>query len=86
MTEELVILPESLSDFEKRSLTFLGRTKDVYVAGEGPAVIVMSEMPGIYQLVADFARTVRDAGFTYSTYIIASLLQTPLEHTLECSQ
>lgn len=64
MTEELVIKPEALADFDKRPLTFLGRTKDVYVTGEGPAVIVMSEMPGIYQLVADFARTVRDAGFT----------------------
>ena len=64
MTEQLVIHPEPLTDFEKRSLTFLGRAKDVYVIGDGPAVIVMSEMPGIYQLVADFARRVRDNGFT----------------------
>jgi len=64
MAEELIIHPEPLNDFEKRSLTFLGREKEVYVAGEGPAVIVMSEMPGIYQLVADFARKVRDRGFT----------------------
>src|SRR5262245_15930531 len=56
--------PDPLDDFERRSLTFLGRTKDVFVAGEGPAVIVMSEMPGIYPLVARFARRVRDAGFT----------------------
>jgi dienelactone hydrolase len=64
MTEPLLIHPEPLNDFEKRALTFLGKKKDVYVTGEGPAVIVMSEMPGIYQLVADFARKVRDAGFT----------------------
>ena len=64
MAEELLIHPEPLSDFEKRSIEFLGRSKDVYISGEGPAVIVMSEMPGIYQLVADFARRVRDQGFT----------------------
>ena len=36
----------------------------MFVAGKGPAVIVMSEMPGIYPLVARFARWVRDDGFT----------------------
>ena len=39
-------------------------TKTVYVAGTGPAVIVMHEMPGISPHVARFARWVRDAGFT----------------------
>ncbi len=34
------------------------------VAGSGPAVIVMTEMPGITPQVARFARWVRDAGFT----------------------
>jgi len=55
---------DDLSDFERRDVTLLGRTRRVYVAGSGPAVIVMSEMPGIYPLVARFARRVRDAGFT----------------------
>src|SRR5262245_20021622 len=55
---------DPLDDFDRRALTFLGRAKDVFVAGSGPAVIVMSEMPGIYPLVARFARRVRDAGFT----------------------
>ena len=32
--------------------------------GSGPAVIVMTEMPGISPQVARFARWVRDAGFT----------------------
>jgi dienelactone hydrolase len=57
-------LPDALEDFDCRELTFLGRTKRVFVAGKGPAVIVMSEMPGIYPLVSRFARRVRDAGFT----------------------
>jgi dienelactone hydrolase len=56
--------PDPLEDFERRDLTFLGKTKRVFVAGTGPAVIVMSEMPGIHPLVARFARRVRDAGFT----------------------
>lgn len=60
-----VIAPwESLDDFVEREITLLEQTKTVYVSGEGPAVIVMSEMPGIYYHVARFARWVRDAGFT----------------------
>ncbi|HTO70205.1 MAG TPA: dienelactone hydrolase family protein [Myxococcota bacterium] len=55
---------DELADFERRQITLLGQTKLVFVAGRGPAVIVMSEMPGIYAGVARFARKVRDAGFT----------------------
>jgi dienelactone hydrolase len=56
--------PEPLDDFERRDMTLLGATRRVYVAGSGPAVIVMTEMPGIYHHVARFARFVRDAGFS----------------------
>jgi dienelactone hydrolase len=55
---------DPLDDFDLRELTFAGATRRVYVAGEGPAVIVMAEMPGIHPLVCAFARRVRDAGFT----------------------
>jgi dienelactone hydrolase len=55
---------DPLADFERRDMTFLDRTKLVFVAGSGPAVIVMTEMPGISPEVAKFARFVRDAGFT----------------------
>jgi dienelactone hydrolase len=55
---------DPLEDFERRQITLLDRSKPVFVAGSGPAVIVMSEMPGISPHVARFARTVRDAGFT----------------------
>jgi dienelactone hydrolase len=55
---------DPLDDFDKREVTLLGKTKRVYVAGTGPAVIVMSEMPGISPYVARFARWVRDAGLT----------------------
>ncbi len=39
-------------------------SKVVYVAGHGPAVVVLSEMPGLSPDVLRFARWVRDAGFT----------------------
>jgi dienelactone hydrolase len=55
---------DPLDDFEPRALAFGGATKTVHVAGQGPAVIVMTEMPGISPQVARFARWVRDAGFT----------------------
>src|SRR2546430_10652205 len=55
---------DPLEDFDPRAVTLDGVTKVVHVAGSGPAVIVMTEMPGISPQVARFARWVRDAGFT----------------------
>ena len=55
---------DSLADFEPRSIRLLGKAKRVWVTGRGPAVIVMTEMPGISPHVARFARWVREAGFT----------------------
>jgi dienelactone hydrolase len=55
---------DPLDDFAARDITLDGVGKKVHVAGQGPAVIVMAEMPGISPHVARFARWVRDAGFT----------------------
>ena len=55
---------DPLEDFTRRDIALDGVSKVVYVAGTGPAVIVMTEMPGISPHVARFARWVRDAGFT----------------------
>ncbi|HKG38922.1 MAG TPA: dienelactone hydrolase family protein [Conexibacter sp.] len=55
---------DPLEDFDPRTIELDGVTKVVQVAGSGPAVIVMTEMPGISPHVARFARWVRDAGFT----------------------
>lgn len=55
---------DRLEDFDHREITLDGVTKVVHVAGAGPAVIVMTEMPGISPHVARFSRWVRDAGFT----------------------
>ena len=55
---------DPLDDFARREITLNDITKVVHVAGSGPAVIVMHEMPGISPHVARFSRWVRDAGFT----------------------
>jgi dienelactone hydrolase len=55
---------DRLEDFAPRDICLNDITKRVHVAGSGPAVIVMTEMPGISPHVARFARWVRDAGFT----------------------
>ena len=55
---------DPLADFTRRPMTLLDKERLVYVAGTGPAVVVMTEMPGISPHVARFARWVRDAGFT----------------------
>lgn len=55
---------DALEDFVPRTLAFDDIAYRVHVAGQGPAVIVMPEMPGISPDVARFARWVRDAGFT----------------------
>ena len=64
MTTRSMKEDDALEDFSRRTITFDGGAKMVYVAGKGPAVIVMTEMPGISPHVARFSRWVRDAGFT----------------------
>ena len=55
---------DPLDDFSPREINVNNTAKTVYVTGTGPAVIVMTEMPGISPHVARFSRWVRDAGFT----------------------
>lgn len=64
MTPHDTSVDDPLDDFDARSVTFGSATKVVLVSGNGPAVVVMPEMPGISPHVARFARWVRDAGFT----------------------
>jgi len=63
MTKRSMKEDDPLDDFEHRQITLEGVTKTVHVAGTGPAVIVLAEMPGISPQVARFSRWVRDAGF-----------------------
>lgn len=55
---------DPLDDFTARRITLNGATKVVHIAGSGPAVIVLAEMPGISPQLARFSRWVRDAGFS----------------------
>jgi len=55
---------DALEDFARFDFRHAGIGKSVLFAGHGPAVVVMTEMPGISPHVARFARWVRDAGFT----------------------
>ena len=64
MTERSMKKDDALEDFACREITLDGVAKRVYTAGSGPAVIVMTEMPGISPYVARFARWLRDAGFS----------------------
>jgi dienelactone hydrolase len=57
-------MTDTLLDFERSTFTYAGETRTRYRLGTGPAVIVISEMPGITPHVAAFARTVAGAGFT----------------------
>src|SRR4051794_40290862 len=49
-------------ELTRSTFTHDGVTRDVYTAGEGPAVIVMAEIPGITEKVVEFALMVRDLG------------------------
>ncbi|MES3020651.1 MAG: dienelactone hydrolase family protein [Pseudomonadota bacterium] len=72
MTHNIPIAPagrsmrvdDPLEDFERREVSLDGVAKTVYLAGSGPGVIVLTEMPGISPQVARFARWVLAAGFT----------------------
>lgn len=55
---------DQLTDFAMFSFSHEGRERNVYRKGEGPAVLVMHEVPGVSEEVARFARKVVDAGFT----------------------
>jgi dienelactone hydrolase len=65
---------DAYPEFEPGSYTFKGVTRPVYKSGKGPAIIVIHEVPGIYDDVCDFAQRLNKEGFT--TYL-PSLLGTP---------
>ena len=52
-----------LQGFDVSQFSALGETRDVYLRGEGPPVLVMHEMPGITPSVIRLATRIADAGF-----------------------
>jgi dienelactone hydrolase len=57
---------DPLEDFEVTTETHRGTTRTVLRAGEGPAVVVIAEIPGITPSVAAFARRVTEVGCSVS--------------------
>ena len=55
---------DPLQDFSRTTFSFANKERTVYRAGEGTAVIVLAELPGITPKVADFARRVVARGHT----------------------
>lgn len=53
-----------LGSFEKAPFSADGATHDVYRKGSGPAVVVITEMPGLAPMVLGFADLVVAAGFS----------------------
>ncbi|MDP2228769.1 MAG: dienelactone hydrolase family protein [Moraxellaceae bacterium] len=53
-----------LEDFVRYTFHHDGKSFPVYRQGQGPAVVVIHEVPGITPAVADYARRVAAAGFT----------------------
>jgi len=63
-----------LADYQKSAFTAGRWTRDVYRRGQGPAVIVIHEVPGLHPLVVRFADRVAAAGMTV---FLPSLLGQP---------
>ena len=63
-TSEASKWQDALEGFTKESFEAEGKKRDLYRIGSGPAVIVISEIPGITPQVAQFGRRVAAAGCT----------------------
>ena len=63
-----------LDHYDSSEFTHDGTTRTVFVRGEGPGIVVMTEIPGIYESVAEFADRLVDAG--YRVYL-PDLIGTP---------
>jgi dienelactone hydrolase len=53
----------ALEGFEAFAFEFAGRTKTVYRRGEGPAVVLIHELPGMYPECVDLARRIAAEGY-----------------------
>ena len=64
VTEQDLLGPPDLTGFVRREVDLEGAVRPVLVAGQGPAVVVLAEMPGTSPHLVRFARWVVAAGFT----------------------
>lgn len=59
-----------MDDFARGERTYDGETRTVFTLGTGPAVVVVSEIPGITPQVGDFARRVAESGHTVALPVL----------------
>jgi dienelactone hydrolase len=52
-----------LSDYESSSFEFEGLTRRLFTRGNGPGIVVIHEIPGIYPAVVEFADRLVEAGY-----------------------
>ncbi len=52
-----------IEGFSKQALTFHSTTREVFVGGSGPPIVVLHEVPGLHPGVVSFARRLTAAGF-----------------------
>jgi dienelactone hydrolase len=57
------MMTDAVPGFEPTTFTHDGRSHEVYIAGTGPAVIVIHEMPGLHPGVTAFGQRLVDAGY-----------------------
>jgi dienelactone hydrolase len=57
-------MTDEVPGFAKTTFAYAGKTRDVYRAGSGPAVLVIHEMPGLHPLVTEFGQRLVDEGYT----------------------
>ena len=65
----------NIPGFKTEEHDYLGETRSVFRRGHGPAVVVLTEIPGITPQVAAFATRIADAGFSV---FMPQLFGTPL--------
>ncbi len=68
---------DHLRDFTVNALSYADYSYPVYRKGNGPAVIIIHEVPTITPEVANFARRVADAGFTVFMPCLLGIAGTP---------
>jgi dienelactone hydrolase len=66
-----------LPGYDRTSFTYRGKERAVYRTGSGPAVVVIAEMPGITDKVAEFGTKVAAIG---CTAVLPHLFGTPGRH------
>ena len=56
-------MTDAVPGFDVITLSHGGRTHEVYLAGTGPAVVVVHEMPGLHPGMTAFGQRLVDAGY-----------------------